>query len=121
MRPAAVLKVLCAALVLVAAAAISVPVAHADFAECVQACIDQFDADKAECDAQLDATLAQLDQEAEDCLTNNPTDPIAAGLCIREVNIKRYRAQADHKRCISTANTVAYNCYRNCQNSPSAP
>jgi len=121
MRPAAVLKVLCAALVLVAAAAISVPVAHADFAECVQACIDQFDQDKAECDAQLDASLAQLDQEADDCLTNNPTDPIAAGLCVREVNIKRYRAQADHKRCISTANTVAYNCYRNCQNSPSAP
>lgn len=121
MRPAAVLKMLCAALVLVAAAMITVPVVHADFAECVQACVDQFDADKAACDSQLEATLAQLDQEADDCLTNNPSDPIAAGLCLRSVNIKRYQAQSEHRRCISVANTVAYNCYRDCASSQSAP
>ena len=87
------------------------------FEECVDACIDQWEADKADCDQQLAQRLAELDAEAEECLTSNP-DPVSAGLCVREVNIKRANANSDYRRCISVANTVAYNCYRDCQVSP---
>lgn len=122
MRPAAVLRLLSAALVVVFVVALTAPVAQADgFADCVQACIDQFDIDRAECDQDLASRLAELDQDAQDCVTNNPTDPVAAQLCLRDVNIQRYRAQSDHRRCISIANTVAYNCYRDCDSSSNQP
>ena len=118
MRPAAVMKLLSVALVVVLAAAFA-PAAKADVADCIQACVDQFDADRLACDDELAVRLADLDQQAAECL--EIPNPIEAGLCMRDVNIARYNAMADHRRCVSIANTVAYNCYRDCQSSPSAP
>ncbi|MCU0252926.1 MAG: hypothetical protein MUE47_00140 [Acidobacteria bacterium] len=89
--------------------------------DCLAACIEQYDTDKAACDAALAERLAQLDQDAQACLDNNPTDPLAAGLCLRNVNIARYNARSDWRKCVSFANTAAYNCYRECQTSPSQP
>jgi hypothetical protein len=86
----------------------------------VQACADQWVADKQACQDALDARLAQLDQEAADCITNNP-NPLDAALCIRNVNIKRFAARRDYQQCVNVANTVAYNCYRNCTPTDSAP
>lgn len=121
MRPAA-RKLMGAALAAVLLVGFATPVVLAGpFEDCVQQCIDQWEADKQACDDQLAQRLAELDQEAQQCLRDNPGDPIAAGLCLREVNIKRANAQSDYQRCISLANTVAYNCYRACQVSPGSP
>ncbi len=116
MRPAAVIKVM--GLALLAACALGYVAPALAQEGCIEQCIIQFDADKQACDQALSQRLAELDAEAQACLDNNPTDPIAAGLCLRNVNIKRYRARAEWRDCISLANTVAYNCYRGCQ-SPS--
>ncbi len=113
MRPAAVIKILGAALLIIMGTALVTPVALADEQDCINACADQWAQDKAECDQQLADRMAELDQEAQDCLENN-SNPIDAALCLREVNIKRYRAKADYQRCISMANTMAYDCYRHC-------
>ncbi len=122
MRAAAVLRLLSAVLAVVFVVAFTAPVAQADgFSDCVQVCIDNYDRDKTQCDADLAQRLAELDKAAQDCIANNPTDPIAAQLCLRDVNIDRFRAQASHRRCISIANTVAYNCYLECQASGSQP
>jgi hypothetical protein len=118
MRPAAVIKVM--GLVLIAAF-VGSWAAPAVAQDCLAQCIEQYDRDKAACDEQLAARLAELDLEAQACLDNNPTDPIAAGLCLRNVNIQRYNARSDWRRCVSFANTAAYNCYRDCQTSPSQP
>jgi hypothetical protein len=119
MRPAAVIKVM--GLVLIAAFVGSWAAPAAAQEDCLAQCIEQYDQDKVACDNQLAARLAELDLEAQACLDNNPTDPIAAGLCLRNVNIKRYNARSDWRRCVSFANTAAYNCYRACQVSPSQP
>ncbi len=112
-------KLLFAALVAVCAL-LAAPAAQADgFSDCVQACIDQFDEDKQECDVQLAEELAALDQQALDCYGLG--DPISVQLCLRDINIKRYQAQSSHRRCISFANTAAYNCYRECQQSAAQP
>jgi hypothetical protein len=118
MRPAAVIKVM--GLVLIAAF-VGSWAAPAVAQDCLAQCIEQYDRDKAACDEQLAARLAELDVEAQACLDNNPTDPIAAGLCLRNVNIKRYNARAEWRKCVSFANTYAYDCYRNCEPSPSQP
>ncbi len=115
MRPAAVIKVVGLVLIAAFVGSWAAPVAAQ---ECIAQCIEQYDQDKAACDEQLAAQLAVLDQEAQACLDNNPVDPIAAGLCLRNVNVKRYSARSDWRRCVSFANTAAYNCYRECQ-SPS--
>ena len=91
------------------------------FEDCVQQCIDQWEADKQACEDQLNQRLAELDQEAQACLDDNAGDPLAAALCLREVNIKRANAQRDYQKCLNLANTVAYNCYRDCQVSPGNP
>lgn len=121
MRPAAK-KLMGAALAAMLLIGFAMPVVLAGpFEDCVQQCIDQWEADKQACDDQLATRLAELDQEAQQCLSDNAGDPIATGLCLREVNIKRANAQSDYQKCISLANTVAYNCYRDCQMTASQP
>jgi hypothetical protein len=121
MRPAAVLKRLSVLLALGIAATFTTSVVMADYASCVQACADQYQIDRQNCQNQLDATNAQLDAEAQACLDNNPTNPVAAALCIRNVNIKRFNARRDYDRCIAIANTVAYDCYRHCTPTGTTP
>jgi hypothetical protein len=118
MRPAAAIKVM--GLVLIAAF-VGSWAAPAVAQDCIAQCVDQYDQDKQGCDNDLAARLAELDLAAQACLDDNPTDPIAAGLCLRNVNIQRYNARSDWRRCVSFANTAAYNCYRECQTSPSQP
>lgn len=122
MRPAAVLKLLSIACALALVVAFSAPAAYAEpDPECVAECIEQYDEDRAACEDALEQRLMELDQEAQECYEQH-SDIVQLGLCLREVNIKRYRAQSDYRRCISIANTTAWNCYRNCPPaSPSAP
>lgn len=119
MRPAAVIKFLGAAMLLVAGIVVATPVARADFAECVQACADQYMIDKQACQDALDATLAQLALEAQNCYTLG--DPLAIGTCLRDVNIRRAKANNDYRKCLNFANTKAWNCYRDCQASWNQP
>lgn len=98
----------------------TVAIAAPDGEDCVQACGDQWTAAKDACQAALDARLAELDQQAADCITNNP-NPLNAALCVRQVNVRRFNARQDYQRCVNRANTTAFNCYRNCSASESAP
>lgn len=121
MRPAA-LKLMGVALAAVLAVAFAMPVASAEtFDECVQACIDQWEADRAACDEALAQALAERDEQAAQCFEDFANDPIGLGLCLRDVNIGRANDQRDYNRCISIANTTAYNCYRDCTVSPGQP
>jgi hypothetical protein len=115
MRPAAVLKLLSLACAVALAVAFSAPAAYAEpDPECVDECIAQYDEDRAQCEEELEQRLAELDQDAEECYEKHPDDIVQLGMCLRNVNIARYRAQSDYRRCISEANTTAWNCYRNC-------
>lgn len=120
MRPAA-LKLMGVALAAALALVVSPIAVAGPFEDCVQECVDQWEADKAECEAQLAQRLAELDVEEQNCIIDNGGDLLATGLCIRDVNIRRANAQRDYRRCISFANTAAYNCYRGCQVSPGQP
>lgn len=119
MRPAALLKRMGAAVALVCGIALTAPVALAQDPACVQACADQWAVDKAACQTALDNRLAELDTEAAACLTN--PDPIQAGICVRNVNIKRFAARRTYQQCVSQANTTAFNCYRACAPSGTRP
>ena len=115
MRPAAVLKLLSLACAVALAVAFSAPAAYAEpDPECVDECIAQYDEDVAQCEEALQQRLEELDQEAAQCYEDHPNDLVQLGLCLRDVNIKRFRAQEDFRRCKSEANTTAWNCYRNC-------
>lgn len=115
------MKLMGAVLALALVATLSTPIALADFQECVDACVEQWEADQLACEEALAERLAELDLEAQQCIEDNQGDLIATGLCLRDVNIKRAVANREYRDCISTANTVAYNCYRACQQSPAAP
>lgn len=118
MRPAAVKKVLSVLLLLVAVAALGTA-AKADDG-CVQGCADRWVADKQACLDSLNARLADLDAQAAACYENN-TDPLSIAICVRNVNIARYAANNDYKKCVNMANTVAWNCYRACAPSQAKP
>ncbi|MBP7146679.1 MAG: hypothetical protein KBD01_03975 [Acidobacteria bacterium] len=118
MRPAAVVKWMGIAIGLVLVSMLAPPLAMAQ-QDCIDACIEQWDIDKAACDQALADRMAQLDAEAQACY--DLVDPILVGKCIRTVNIKRYVAKREWQDCMNMANTVAYNCYRNCQQSESNP
>jgi hypothetical protein len=121
MRPAAVLKAMGAALVLAVGLFVTAPVAIADpYTDCVQACADQWVLDKQACQETLDATLATIANDEATCIAN-ATNVIQQGLCVRNANIRRFTARRDYQNCISLANTVAYNCVRNCEQSDSRP
>lgn len=119
MRPAAVIKFVGAAVLLIAGIVVATPVARADFAECVEACAEQYAIDKQACQDTLDATLADLAEQALECY--ELTDPISIGICLRDVNIRRAQANNAYKKCLSFANTVAWNCYLDCQASRNQP
>ncbi|UCF69061.1 MAG: hypothetical protein JSV80_07195 [Acidobacteriota bacterium] len=118
MRPAAVFK-WSVALAVAVVALVASP-ALAQIGPCEQACIDQWEIDVANCEDQLASALADIQAELDDCLAN-ATNIIEQGLCIRTSNIQRANAEADFNACLSLANTIAYNCIRDCQMSPSAP
>ncbi|MFN7967560.1 MAG: hypothetical protein U0V87_17935 [Acidobacteriota bacterium] len=88
--------------------------------DCQQACYDQFLADRQECDQRLAARLSELDAEEAAC-RENAKDPITLGRCLNRVNIKRRVAANDQRKCYSRANTKAFNCYRQCNASETAP
>jgi hypothetical protein len=92
-----------------------------EIGECEQECLDQLLLDYEECERQLAERLAELDQAEQECIEQHANDPLQLGLCVQQVNIKRYGALRDARRCKSIANTVAWNCYRACQQSPSLP
>jgi hypothetical protein len=124
MRPAAIFRLMAVGLAAALVVSVGTPVARADAnSDCVEQCIDQWEQDKLACEEQLAQTLADLDQQAAECVEQYP-DPdqlIQLGQCLQTVNILRAQAARDYRECISLANTVAYNCYRDCQQSPSAP
>ncbi|NJN63911.1 MAG: hypothetical protein HC882_02885 [Acidobacteria bacterium] len=120
MRPAA-LKLMGLALAAVVAFVAAPSINAGPFEDCVQECVDQWEADKAECEVALTTRLAELDAQEQACIIDNQGNLIATGLCVRDVNIRRANAQRDYQRCISFANTAAYNCYRGCQVSPGQP
>ncbi|UCF69060.1 MAG: hypothetical protein JSV80_07190 [Acidobacteriota bacterium] len=93
---------------------------HAQMGPCEQACIDQWEQDAAECEQQLEADLSQIDQQLQDCLAG-AGGIVEQVLCLRQANVGRALARQKFERCISVANTIAYNCLRDCQMSPSAP
>lgn len=118
MRPAAVTKVVGAALLLMVVVALGTSVATADFQQCVQACADQWAADKQACADALQAALANIAAQEEACINAcAPTNFLCQANCVRQGNIRRYNANSDYRRCVNVANTVAWNCYRNCQQS----
>ena len=115
MRPAAVTKMVGAALLLMVVAALGSPVAMAGRAECIQACADQWFADKQACLDSLNSALAVIDANVEACVNGcAPSNFLCQAACVRTGNIQRYNANADYRRCVNVANTVAWNCYRAC-------
>lgn len=119
MCKAAILKTMGIVLVLGVGLFVAAPVAHAG-ETCVQACADQWSADKQACQDRLDADLTQIAADEATCISGAAT-PIAQGQCIRKANTKRFVARRNYQTCVSRANTTAYNCYRNCQVSESRP
>ncbi|UCF66929.1 MAG: hypothetical protein JSV80_14255 [Acidobacteriota bacterium] len=94
--------------------------ASAQVSECIKECRDQWRADREECDEQLAAATARIEAELEECLSG-ATKPVEKALCLRRANIERFAARRDWRHCVSIANTVAWNCVRACQQSPSSP
>lgn len=87
---------------------------------CQQQCYDQFLEDREECDQRLSQRLSDLDAEEAACREQSK-DPITLGRCLNKVNIKRRVAYNEQRKCYSRANTKAFNCYRECNASETAP
>ncbi len=122
MRAKPVTTLVRVALLFMAVAALGIPVASADEAECIQACADEWFVERQACVDTLNSTLAEVDAQVEACINGcSPADLLCQGKCINQGNIRRYNANQDYRRCESIANTVAWNCYRACQVSPSQP
>ncbi len=88
--------------------------------DCVQKCADQWNLDKGACQDTLDAELAKIDAQLQECLANTQ-DPVEQFQCQRKANQQKFLAQNQYRRCISHANTVAWSCYRSCPPSASRP
>lgn len=99
-----------------------VPAAHAGASDCVQACADQWFADKAACAERLNATLTAIAAAEEQCISAcAPTNFLCQAQCVRAGNIKRGVANNEYRRCVNRANTTAWNCYRACEISKGRP
>ena len=115
-------KLMSTMLALAFVAVLGMSVAAADpFTDCVNACADQYAEDKAACDQALADTLAQLDADSDQCFVDYANDPFGLFNCLRIIERQRQIAANDHNDCMSAANTAGWNCYRDCQSSPSAP
>lgn len=88
---------------------------------CVNDCIIQWDIDLAQCEADLSACQAQVQADLNVCLASAGGNIVALGACIRQSNLGAKACNNDFRLCRAEANTVAYNCYRDCFGSPSAP
>jgi len=113
-------RIICAlTLALVAGLALS-PVARAQD-DCEQACLDQWKADVQDCKDALESQLAELAAAEQQCRDDHPNDPVALVRCLRVVKNKTHVANRDYRRCVAEANTRGWNCWRDCQQSPSRP
>lgn len=96
--------------------------AHAGVSSCIQACVDQWQADRAACRDALDARLAAIESELEACQSAcNPSDIRCQAKCVRRANIQRRSAENEFRRCTNRAHVRAWNCYRDCQQSQARP
>ncbi len=122
MRPAAVIKGLCAA-ALLTVVVFGAPVALAvPDPACVEACAERWYAEKQACLDALNARYAQIDRDTEVCISNcAPTNYLCQGNCTRNGNIARRAAENDYRKCVNGANTIGWNCYRACEASQARP
>jgi hypothetical protein len=87
---------------------------------CVQQCAAQWAQDKRACQAALELALEQIDATLATCLSQAHGGQ-AVARCQRAANTSRHLAQNSYRRCVSQANTTAWNCTRACAQSHSAP
>jgi hypothetical protein len=80
-----------------------------------QACIAQWSADKAACQAGLSVRLDQLQSQLQACLAAAHTAWQAAA-CTNAYNTGAANANNVYRTCINQANLVAWNCSRRCPN-----
>lgn len=119
MRLASTIKTVGVCLALVFLVSLSGTTAKAaGVSDCVQQCLDQWLADRAECEQAYQATMDQLDAAEQECRDKWHNKPFKMAQCIQKVNNKRAKAASDLRKCYNKANTKAYACYRACQQSP---
>lgn len=120
MCPAARRKVFGVALLLVLATAIGAPAVYAGKdPACVQACQEQYTADKNVCKAAyMEREVVIQEQRAccidPSCLPNHPEYPQDMMACLQDANRKHMQNVQQKNACFQQAQSVAWNCYRAC-------
>ena len=113
-----ILWILAASFVLAA----SLPVVLAEDPSCVQACLERWQAERKACDDAKTAVFANIDNNEQACLAScPPSNYMCQGKCMREAEIKRRAYNGPSQRCLAQANTIGWNCYRDCTMSRSRP